>query len=215
MGGAVADKTLADLGGLPVLGHCWRAFRESGGIDGVIVVVRDEQQRAAIGAWLAAEAGPPHRFVEGGAERADSVRAGLAALSPATEWVAVHDAARPLVRPETIRGVLRQARAAGAAVVARPVVDTIKRVGDANPRGPVVLEDLDRSRLWAMETPQVFRRDWLEAGYAAVGAPTDDAAAVGALGHRISLVQNPHPNPKITRPEDLAWAALLLEAAPS
>jgi len=221
MAGTVADKVLAPLAGVPVFLRSWRAFAQSGEFSGVTVVYRDEAQRQALAALLAAENDVPAlgelHWVRGGEERADSVRAGLAALPADDSLVAIHDAARPFIRSQTILDALETAALHGAAVVARPVVDTIKRIpANSAPHAPVFLEDLDRSCLWAMETPQVARHDWLTAGYASVTGPlTDDSAALAVLGHRVAIVPNPFPNPKITRPEDLAWAEFLLDAGPS
>jgi 2-C-methyl-D-erythritol 4-phosphate cytidylyltransferase len=214
MGGHVADKVLAPLAGVPVLVRGWRAMVEAGEFARVVLVCRDDEQEGAIRDLLAPEPGPDPETVwaRGGAERAESVRAGLAALRPETTLVAVHDAARPLVAAASIREVMAAARRDGAAVLAHRVVDTIKRVRSGQGLRQAALEDLDRATLWAMETPQVFRRDWLEAGYARADAIfTDDAAAVCALGHGVTIVANARPNPKITRPEDLAWATYLLE----
>ena len=217
MGGVVADKILAPLLNVPVFLRSWRAFMESGVINRVIVVYRDAGQADALAALLSGETnGEETIFVRGGTERADSVQRGLAAPGSNSELVAVHDAARPLIRASVIRGAVATAARDGASVVARPVVDTIKRVPAGGPPVRVMLEDLDRATLWAMETPQIFRRDWLEAGYGLEGLRlTDDTAAVTALGHGVTVISNPFPNPKITRPEDLAWAEFLLKSAQS
>ncbi|MFP4541139.1 MAG: 2-C-methyl-D-erythritol 4-phosphate cytidylyltransferase [Opitutales bacterium] len=215
MGGAVQDKVLAPVDGRPVLARALDAFLGTGRISRVIVVCRDAVQEAALGALFAEERWPvPHVCVRGGAERADSVRAGLAVTEEASPLVAIHDGARPLIRSATIHAALEAAGRVGAAVVAHRVTDTIKRVPMTAPNQPLPLEDLDRLRLWAMETPQVFRRDWIVEGYRrAAGSLTDDAAAVSALGHPVCLVENPFPNPKVTHADDLAWVEHLLHGA--
>jgi 2-C-methyl-D-erythritol 4-phosphate cytidylyltransferase len=150
--------------------------------------------------------------VPGGAERSHSVRAALAACSG--DPVLVHDAARPLVTP----ALIKQALAAlandpelAAAIVAAPVTDTIKRSVDG---GVHAAETLTRSELWAVQTPQVFRRAWLDRALAApdelVGAATDDASLVEALGGRVGLVASGPENFKITTSHDLRVAELLL-----
>lgn len=213
MRGAVTDKVLADLAGVPVLVRSLGAFARTKAFRRLIIVTRDAEQESTIRRLLAGLVLPPVVFAVGGRERSDSVRAGLQALSSGTRWVAIHDGARPLIRPETILSALEFAGKDGAAVVAHRVVDTIKRVPVSAGLSRTILEDLERSRLWAMETPQIFRRRWIEAGYAERRVSvTDDVAAVTALGYGVTIVENEYPNPKITRPEDLAWAAHLLES---
>jgi 2-C-methyl-D-erythritol 4-phosphate cytidylyltransferase len=216
MRGRVPDKVLADLCGEPVLFHSVRAFRQAGSVGKFIFVCRDEAQETLVRQMVEKLGLAAVAFVRGGAERQDSVKAGLRVVSPDARWVAIHDGARPLIAAEVIVEAFRRAEADGAAVVARRVVDTIKRVPLRASPSKVMLEDLDRSRLWAMETPQIFRRDWIEQAYDTVlGGVTDDAAALAQQGHPVSLVENHFPNPKITRPEDLAWATFLLEGAES
>jgi 2-C-methyl-D-erythritol 4-phosphate cytidylyltransferase len=149
--------------------------------------------------------------VSGGAERQDSMQAGLASLPVAIEWIAVHDAARCLVDPSDVGRVLDAAIETGAAILGERVRDTVKRVVDGR-----IVETPERAGLWAAQTPQVFRRDWLEAATAAAARAgrraTDDSALVEAAGHPVAMVEAVFPNPKITRPEDLAFARVLLEA---
>jgi 2-C-methyl-D-erythritol 4-phosphate cytidylyltransferase len=148
--------------------------------------------------------------VPGGAERSLSVRAALAASTGGP--VLVHDAARPLVTPELAQGCLDAlaARDLDAAIAAAPVTDTIKEAG----ADQVVRRTLDRSRLWAIQTPQAFRREALERALAqpdgVVAAATDDAALVEALGGSVGIVEAPHGNLKVTTPLDLALAERLL-----
>lgn len=148
--------------------------------------------------------------VVGGAERADSTRAGLAALAPDVDLVAVHDAARPLVRPEEVERVVVAARETGAALLAVPVRDTIHRV-----QGGLLVSSPPREECWAAQTPQVFRRDWLEealAKGAAEGlAGTDEASLVRALGREVRVVAGDPQNLKITTREDLAVAEIWLQ----
>jgi 2-C-methyl-D-erythritol 4-phosphate cytidylyltransferase len=147
--------------------------------------------------------------VPGGQERSHSVRAALH-HTLAGDPVLVHDAARPLVTPEIVRACLEGLDAeADAAIAAAPVTDTIKE-GE----GRTVARTLDRSRLWAIQTPQVFRRDVLLRALnqppAVLAAATDDAALVEALGGTVRLVAAPRENLKVTTPEDLRLADLLL-----
>jgi 2-C-methyl-D-erythritol 4-phosphate cytidylyltransferase len=151
--------------------------------------------------------------VFGGEERSHSVRAALH-HTLAGDPVLVHDAARPLVTPEIIRAVLNGLDAdADAAIAAAPVADTIKRAGED---GRTVAETLDRSALWAIQTPQVFRREVLERALAqphdVLAAATDDASIVEAMGGTVRLVECPRENLKITTPDDLRLAESLLKA---
>lgn len=148
--------------------------------------------------------------VPGGEERQDSVLAGLRALPPTVEWVAVHDAARCLVTVGEVEAVLAGARDTGAAILACPASDTIKVVRDG-----FVEESPPRHVCWIAQTPQVFRRRLLqEAVEKAVAegfSGTDDAQLVARLGIRVRVVQGQPSNLKITEPSDLATARAWLE----
>ncbi len=150
--------------------------------------------------------------VFGGAERQDSVRAGLAALGPEIEWVAVHDAARPFVRPSAVARVVEAARSCGAAILAAPVADTIKRVQAGR-----VIETPPRPECWAAQTPQVFRVELLREALAKASAQgrvaTDDSQLVEWLGAPVAVVEGDPDNWKLTRPGDLAEAERRLTAA--
>ena len=149
--------------------------------------------------------------VPGGSERSHSVRAALAAAGP-DDVVVVHDAARPLVTPALIAACIDGLADADAAIAATPVTDTIKEC-----EGERVARTLDRSRLWAVQTPQVFRRDVLERALAqddrVVAAATDDAALVEALGATVRIVPASPENFKVTTALDLRVAEMLLRAA--
>jgi 2-C-methyl-D-erythritol 4-phosphate cytidylyltransferase len=153
--------------------------------------------------------------VFGGDERSHSVRAALH-HTLAGDPVLVHDAARPLVTPEIIRAVLAGLDAdADAAIAASRVTDTIKeQTQDAG--SPTVARTLDRSGLWAIQTPQVFRRDVLERALAQpheiLAAATDDASLVETMGGTVRLVESPRENLKVTTPDDLRLADLLLRS---
>jgi 2-C-methyl-D-erythritol 4-phosphate cytidylyltransferase len=170
--------------------------------------------------------------VDGGATRAQSVANALAAVG--TELVAIHDAARPLVTPELVEGVVATLVAdpdADGAIAAVPVSDTIKQVGEAGSAPAertsaaltplyganaafVVKATVDRGRLWAAQTPQVFRvealRRALEADPGQVEAATDEAMLIEAMGGRVLVHPSPPENLKVTTPTDLRLAALLI-----
>lgn len=202
------DKLAAPLAGQPVLRRSVDAFVRAGAA--AIVVVCPESRWVQTGLAEAAFPIPVCR-VDGGAERCDSVAAGLAALPEGTELVAVHDGARPLVTPEGILACVAAARRSGAAACAHPVVDTLKR---ADAQGHTLAEPASREHLWGMETPQVFRTELLRAAYERVRAlglcVTDEVSALETLGHATQLVTG-GVNLKITLPGDLALAELIWE----
>ena len=162
----------------------------------------------------ALDAAPPGTIaVAGGAVRSESVRAALRACG-AGDPVVVHDAARPLAPASLFERALARLEQSGAdaVIAAAPVADTIKEVGAD---GRTVARTLDRARLWAVQTPQVFRRDVLEralfdAGEEALSAATDDAWLVEQTGGVVEVVEAPAANIKVTTPTDLRLAELLL-----
>jgi 2-C-methyl-D-erythritol 4-phosphate cytidylyltransferase len=149
--------------------------------------------------------------VPGGAHRSLSVKAALGAV--AGDPVVVHDAARPLLEPALVEAVLAALADADAAIAAARVTDTIKEA-----RGQWAIRTLDRSGLWAVQTPQAFRRDALERALgqdeAVLAAATDDAALVEALGGTVRIVEAPRENLKVTTALDLRVAELLLRERP-
>ena len=205
MQGAVDDKVLAQLAGLPVFAHSAAAFMQSAIADLYVVVYRDQRQMM----HLSAHAPTPSVLVHGGRERQDSVMNALGALPADIEHVFIHDCARPLIRPEQLVALHKIVRREHAVVLAHRVTDTIKEH-----RLDARLRTLERSRLWAMETPQVFARELIVRAYARVKQRgrhiTDDAQAVEQLGHPIALLENTQPNPKLTTPGDLAYLEFLL-----
>jgi len=150
--------------------------------------------------------------VDGGAERADSVQAGLNRVRPDIDFIAVHDAARPCLVDEWVDQIFQAAQKSGAAIPAVPLTGTIKRSAD----GKKIDETITRSGLWEAQTPQVFRRQLLLDAYAKRGklSPTDEAQAVEQLGHPVTLVPGSRLNLKITTREDLRLAEQGLKALP-
>lgn len=210
MQGAVGDKILAPVGGRPAFAHSAGAFLESGVADFFIIVYRDAPQSIQLSAY----APTPALFVRGGSERQHSVARALDALPDDVDYVFIHDCARPFIRAEQLIALHKIVRRERAVVLAHRVTDTIK-VHHESGR----LRTLDRSKLWAMETPQVFARDLIVRAYARVSkrrlSITDDAQAVEGLNHPIALLENPHPNPKLTTPADLAWCNSLVQTHPA
>ena len=210
MSGSVPDKILALLAGKPVFAHSAATFLRSGVIDTFVITYRDQHQLLELSAY----APTPTLFVRGGAERQDSVAAALAELPDSVDYVFIHDCARPLIQVEQLVALLKIVRTEDAVVLAHRVTDTIKKH-----RGEGLLRSLDRDRLWAMETPQVFSRELICKAYAKVAVKklriTDDAAAVELLKHPVALLENTYPNPKITTPTDLPYMEFLLSQSGS
>lgn len=200
------DKLAAPLAGLPVLRRSVDAFVAAGAAAVVVVCPESRWEETGL---ATAEFPVPVSRVDGGAERQDSVAAGLAALPVDTRMVAVHDGARPLITPEGIRACLAAAEKTGAATCAHPVVDTLKR---ADAEGRSLPEKVSRDCLWGMETPQIFSLELLLRAYDYVKAHglvvTDEVSAVEALGVPTQLVQG-GANMKITLPGDLELAELI------
>lgn len=205
MRNSVPDKTLAPLAGLPVITHSVRAFKESGLFENCIVVYRDDEQRAAIENALK-PLNFKTQYVRGGATRQKSVYNALKAANTAITHVFIHDAARPLVRPEAIHLLHEALKKSSAAALAHPVTDTIKRVPVTGELKNIILEDLDRTRLWAMETPQAFELSTIKEAHEKALKEglnlTDDAAIASHHGTQMTLVRNPFPNPKLTESID-------------
>ena len=208
--GANVDKLWLEVAGRPVIAHTWQRFNDAKCVDEIILVVRDGMQSAFTELAARFNFKKPFRLVAGGAERQDSVWNGLEALSPQTEIVAIQDAARPCASEELIAATIAAARETGAAVAAQPVTDTIKESDD----GKLISRTLDRSKLWAVQTPQTFRVAVIRNAIASARREnlvlTDDTAACDLIGQSVRLVAWPVPNPKVTRPEDLDYVNLLL-----
>lgn len=200
------DKLAAPLAGVPVLRRSVDAFVAAG--CAAVVVVCPEERWQAVG-LAEAEFAVPVKRVDGGAERQNSVEAGLNALPEGTQWVAVHDGARPLITPEGIRACLQAAQTTGAATCAHPIVDTLKR---ADAQAHSLPERVSRDNLWGMETPQIFDLALLRRAYQGVAQQklvvTDEVSAMECIGVPTRLVQG-GVNLKITLPGDLELAELI------
>ena len=213
MKGHVADKTLALLNDIPVFCYSIRAFLSSECVQRFTIVYRDTQQKAALeeALKLIALDGLPLTWVQGGDQRQDSVYKALISQPKHCSHVFIHDGARPLVTSDSIRSLNTAVLRDRSATLAHPVTDTIKRIPDATDFTKVSLEDLDRSRLWAIETPQAFDLKLILKAYEHVHETglqiTDETAAISAIGLGTTLVPNDTTNIKITRPEDLDYAA--------
>ncbi len=150
--------------------------------------------------------------VTGGSERSDSVRAALAVVDEEAAVIVVHDAARPLASADLHCAVVAAVHAGADAVIpAVPVTDTIKQVANDAQGRPVVIDTPDRSTLVAVQTPQAFRADVLRAAHSSAAVATDDAALVEAMGSAVVVIEGEPTNLKITGPDDLVLARVLLD----
>jgi 2-C-methyl-D-erythritol 4-phosphate cytidylyltransferase len=213
---ALSPKQYWSVAGRTILEHTLERLLAHPAIEAVIVALAADDARFA---HLPVASDPRVQRVIGGAERADSVRAGLAALPVAVEpehAVLVHDAARPCLRPELLDRLLACADEPAGALLALPVVDTLKR-SDGQSQARVV-ETVERQYYWRAQTPQLFPRGLLQRALDAAAREgrqvTDEAMAVEALALAPRLVEGSEDNRKLTRPEDLALIAAWLEANP-
>ncbi|MGP0587585.1 2-C-methyl-D-erythritol 4-phosphate cytidylyltransferase [Paenibacillus timonensis] len=205
--GTVESKQYLMLDGKPIFIHTLEVFHRHPSIS-QIVLVTGEQDVDRCRSWIA-EYGMAEQIqvIPGGAERQHSVRQGLLSLS--TPWVLVHDGVRPFVTREQITACCEAARTYGAAVLAVPVKDTIKQADEQG----WVAATLDRRSLWAIQTPQAFRRADLLAAHERAAEEgfvgTDDAMLVERLSISVKLVEGAYDNIKITTPEDLGYAEFI------
>lgn len=206
MGGI--DKVMAPLRGEPMIVHTARTFQNTDAIREIVIVTRQD--------LIVAISDLCHGFdkvtavIAGGSSRQESVQRGLAALSAKAKLVAVQDGARPLISPQVIDRTVRAAHTYGAAAPAIPVKDTIKVAN-----GGIVATTPDRSRLFAVQTPQVFDlallRGALQKATQENAELTDDCSAVERMGMSVKLVEGEERNIKVTTPFDLKIAELWME----
>lgn len=207
MGGE--NKLLLPLGGLPVLARTLLAFERCDLIRDIVLVCREEDiaPYAALAAQFSVS--KLRANVRGGDNRTASALAGVLIAPPDTKFIAIHDAARPLVSPEIISETVRAAIEYGAAAPIVPPKDSIKRL-----RNGMILSDVSRSSLGAVQTPQIFQRSViqsaLERAVAADQTFTDDCAAVESAGQPIRATAGSYRNIKITTYEDIVLAEALL-----
>ena len=209
MGGV--DKQLLRLGGIPVILHSLRAFESFSSTSSIVLVMSEDNFAAGINVVEESGLSKIVDVVVGGERRQDSVKIGLDVLASNVneipEFVAVHDGARPFVDHELIERGMSTARAIGAGIAAVPVKDTIKVAPHK-----IITDTLDRSELWAIQTPQIFRYDVLNTAHDVVRDDvTDDASMVESSGGIVATFSGSDENIKITTPEDLHLASLILE----
>jgi 2-C-methyl-D-erythritol 4-phosphate cytidylyltransferase len=204
------DKLFAMIAGRPIIAHTIDAFERADCVGEIIVVARKDRLDEIKAIVRDGNFKKIRSIIPGGKHRQDSVRAGLNHLEAGVKYVAVHDAARPLIMTEQIQRVFEQCRMHAAASLAEPISDTLKYADNEF----FVAGSVDRHQLYAMQTPQVFERRLIEDAYKVVYAEnalvTDEVSAVGRLGRKVILVPNQDLNFKITYPRDLALAEFVL-----
>ena len=207
-------KPFVDLDGRAVWIRAVEPFLNRDDVAQLLLVIAPEDREEVQRRYRANLAFMGIRLVDGGAERHDSVAAALEQLADDIDHVAVHDAVRPCVTKELIDKVFAAAVEHGAAIPAVPVADTLKRVDEAK---HIVQETVSRTGMWYAQTPQAFRRDWLEEAYRTrPSGPgiTDDAQLVEQAGHPVAVVQGSPLNLKITTRQDLTLARAVLQVMP-
>jgi 2-C-methyl-D-erythritol 4-phosphate cytidylyltransferase len=202
-------KAFVPLGGQTMLARVLRSLATVRDVAEVVIAVPAGMEVQARAEATAASLAFPVKVTAGGAERHDSVRIALALTSIESDLVLVHDAARPLAAPALFEHCLETAAQSGGAIAAIPVADTLKRVD-----GRLISETVARAGLWQAQTPQAFRRDILVAAHKRApengGIATDDAALVERIGGAVSIVDGSAFNIKVTTPEDLRMAELMI-----
>jgi len=204
MGGI--DKIFAPLGDKPLLAWSVDTCQECDVVQQIVITLNSSNLE--LGQKLVKERDwSKVTICLGGTQRQDSVREGIHRLVDC-EWVMIHDGARPFLTIDLIRNGIEAAMETGAAVAAVPVKDTIRLADDAG----LVTETLQRNKLWAAQTPQIFRLDRITRAYHELTTEvTDDATLVERLGYKVKLYMGAYNNIKVTTPEDLALAEIIAQ----
>ncbi len=209
--GGEIPKQFRSIQEKPVLSWTIQQFEKASKVDDIVVVVPEDYllftNENVVNPFLFKKVS---LIITGGNTRLESVRKGLKALPISTGFVAIHDGARPLVWPHDIDRVIEAAQRERAAILARPITETVKRV-----ESDFIISTLDRSKLFLAETPQVFQYDLISSAHASASddkGATDDAYLVELLGFKVRTVVPERINLKITTEEDLAIAKILLGA---
>ena len=210
--GAKAKKPYLSLGNKPILAHTLLAFEQCSLINEVVLIVaEDEIDYCKTSIVEPFKIRKVNKIIAGGPKRQDSVWEGLKTLNDDCELVMIHDGVRPFVSQEILKKSVHETANSGATVVAVPVKDTIKIVS----KQAEVLETIDRSRIWAVQTPQTFARDVIKRAYEKAYKDrfygTDDASLVERLGVKVKIIPGSYDNMKITTPGDLTLGEAILK----
>lgn len=206
------SKQYLPVDGKPVLARTLSIFQLSPDIDDIVLVTPEEDIRtvghAILEPWRITKV---RHVLAGGKQRQDSVRNGLGVIGDDVDIVLIHDAVRPFISGDVIHRAVREAEKYGAVTVGMPVKDTVKRVDQDG----CILETLNRQILWMTQTPQAFRRSVIQAAYRKADDDqfygTDDASLVERMGFRVKMIEASYENIKITTPEDLLLAEILIK----
>jgi len=213
--GGSEKKTFAKLAGRPVFIRSIERFINRDDVCQIILAVAPEDMGTLKSSYAANLGFMGVKLVEGGDRREQTVAAALKAVSDEAEYIAVHDAVRPCVTEQMIDAVFAEAVKAGAAILAAPIVGTVKRISGAD----VIEETVSRAGLFEAQTPQVFKKNLLIEAYANLDKlkeeVTDEARAVELAGHPVSVVKSDPTNLKITTKGDLALANAILKVRPA
>ena len=225
MQGEVEDKLLHPIGHSNAFMLSCDAFFQAPKIDSLVIVHKDESQLAKLKKYINIVLSnlcdiKDHdlHFVVGGAQRQDSVLAGIQAFPEYISHVLVHDCARPFIRSHTISQIVNEITKDRAVAIARPLRDTLRVCTEDHkqPLSPLKTRTIDRANHWLMETPQGAPIKWLRQGLEKAKREeftiTDDMAAIELLGHPVGMLEPDYPNPKITTPEDFSYAEFLLKS---
>ena len=217
-----SDKLLIKIRNKNAFRFSYEAFLNSRIIDNVIIVYRDEDQKAKLSIEIDKSHDQYSRFfkpifTKGGKERMDSVANALSSCPKITEFVYVHDCARPMLESSTLDELYKKTIQKGAAVLARPMNDTVKRIPDYNSNkleDAYLTENIDRSKLWIMETPQCAMKSWLDNGIEKAIKnnifATDEISLLELTNKKVTLVDPGYANPKLTTKKDLDYINFLL-----
>lgn len=216
------DKLLIKIRNKNAFRFSYEAFLHSNIIDNVIIVYRDEDQKTKLTKEIEKSHDQYNRFfkpifTKGGKERMDSVENALSSCPSNTDFVYVHDCARPMLKSSTLDQLKKKTLENGAAVLARPMNDTVKRISDYNSNKQEdthLTENIDRSRLWIMETPQCAKKSWLDNGIKKALKnkvfATDEISLLELINKKVTLVDPGYANPKLTTTKDLDYINFLL-----
>jgi len=203
------NKLLLELRGVPVLIHTLRVFEEDEACREIILAINPQDEKEIKGLLNKYQITKVNDLVAGGEERQHSIHNGLKTVQ-ADGIILVHDAARPFIRKDHIHRLTEKAEETGAAIIGVPAKDTMKKVANG-----VVMETVERSSLWVVQTPQAFRISLLKEAYQKAEGDqfvgTDDASLVERLDAEVSIVEGDYDNIKLTTPEDLYFAEAILE----
>jgi len=212
--GGDRKKPFVDIAGRAAFIRSVEYFADRDDVCQVIAAISPEDEEIVKVKWGAALAFNGVKLCYGGAERFETVAKALELVKPEAELVAVHDAVRCCLTADWLDALFKTAGETGAAMLACPVVATLKKVENGT-----IIDTVDRSDLYEAQTPQVFDAKWLKEGYAKLetldkSKITDDAQLIEALGHPVHIVETDHSNIKITRKSDVAIAEAIIKSRP-